>query len=147
MKTLLSIIAALALLVAFSMPAMANDDGGSMDDNAVALGTFGSAVAQDDSNATDIDVTKTDINVEVDISREYDDDNNAVATSDLKQVNVNMQQNGKNTLVDGDSGKIKLCGSIDDFAGIANVNLNTGAMNNQAIQNTIATSINDGSAF
>ncbi|MCL5063008.1 MAG: hypothetical protein M0Z70_12900 [Nitrospiraceae bacterium] len=129
MKTLLSIIAAFALVVAFSMPAMA--DSATNNDN--------SAVAQNHSGALR---TGNLSNIAND-NRTYDDDNNAVAFAYLGQVNGIWDVD--NELIDGDSGDIKLDNSINQFSGIANVNLNTGAMNNQAIQNTIAVSVKSGS--
>ena len=130
MKTILSIIAAFALLVAFSMPAMADD----------ATDNDGSAVAQNDSGALRID----DLSYEnmYNDNRTYDDDNNAVARALLIQVNVIYEVD--DDLIDGDSGDINVTDSIRDFSGIANVNLNTGAMNNQAIHQTIAVSVNSG---
>ncbi|MCL4537446.1 MAG: hypothetical protein M1610_07640 [Nitrospirae bacterium] len=130
MKTILSIIAAFALLVAFSMPAMA-------DDNNTATNNDGSAVAQHDSIAINVKDSLND-------NRKYDDDNNAVAEAYLEQWN--WIENVNEELIDGHSGDINVSGSIRDFSGIANVNLNTGAMNNQAIQQTIAVSVNSGSS-
>ncbi|MDA8215087.1 MAG: hypothetical protein M0Z64_07405 [Nitrospiraceae bacterium] len=130
MKTILSIIAAFALLVAFSMPAMA-------DDNNTATNNDGSAVAQHDSIAINVKDSLND-------NRKYDDDNNAVAEAYLEQWNWIEYVNKE--LIDGHSGDINVSGSIRDFSGIANVNLNTGAMNNQAIQQTIAVSVNSGSS-
>ena len=132
MKTLLSIIAALALLVAFSMPAMADS----------ATNNDDSAVAQNDSvalRANDINLS----NIGNDNSK-YDDDNNAVALAWLLQVNFIRHVDDE--LIDGYSGDINVTDSIRDFSGIANANLNTGAMNNQAIQQTIAVSVNSGSS-
>lgn len=119
MKTLLSIIAAFALLVAFSMPVMA-DNATTGDNSPVAQDNDGSAVAQNGSLAIDGDVY-TD-------NRTYDDDNNAVAIAWLGQVNA-IEYVG-DEIIDGSSGRIELNDSIDEFAGMANVNLNTGAMNN-----------------
>jgi hypothetical protein len=130
MKTLLSIIAALALVVAFSMPAMAQN---------TATDNDNSAVAQDDSLA----IRTGDLSNMFNDNRTYDDDNNAVAGAYLEQENYIEYVDAE--LIYGDSGDIKLDNSINQFSGIANVNLNTGAMNNQAIQNTIAVSVNSGS--
>ena len=130
MKTLLSIIAAFALLVAFSMPAMADS----------ATNNDDSAVAQNNSRALRVNDISLD-NMFND-NRTYDDDNNAVAEAWLLQVNFIWDVDDE--LINGDSGDINVSDSIRDFSGIANVNLNTGAMNNQAIQQTIAVSVNSG---
>ncbi|MCL4537447.1 MAG: hypothetical protein M1610_07645 [Nitrospirae bacterium] len=128
MKTLLSIIGAFALLVAFGIPAMATD-------NNTATNNDGSAVAQHHSGALNVKDSLND-------NRTYDDDNNAVALAFL--IQVNFIRDVDDELIDGDSGNIDVDDSIRGFSGIANVNLNTGAMNNQAIQQTIAVSVNSG---
>lgn len=134
MKTLLSIIAALALVVAFSMPAMAGH-GLDIVGNDTLNSNYQSNVANDDSIAAGT----INHNITLNRNRTYDDDNNALASAYLKQTIA--VKNINDEVIDGHSGNICLSGSIDDFAGIANVNLNTGALNNQAIQNTIATSV------
>jgi uridylate kinase len=134
MKTLLSIIAALALMFAFSLPAMANNYGDDIDNStAIGGGVSGSAVANDNSTAID----DSTLNNMFNDNRRYDDDHNAVAVAILAQMNeISAGNDIKEEL--NDSGDIDIDRSIDDFAGIANANLNTGALNNQAIQNTIA---------
>lgn len=123
MKTLLSIITAFALLVVFSMPAMASNDNdydiyAEANDN-----SEGSAVAQQGSRAT----------------ATYMGDDNSVAMAELEQVNMIHYHTAN--LIHGYSGAITLTESIDMLTGVANVNLNTGAMNNQAIQNTFVATV------
>ena len=135
MKTLLSIIGAFALLVAFSIPAMATDDINTATNN------DGSAVAQHYSDALNVKDSFND-------NRTYDDDNNAVALAYLGQVTGVFGNDIYDEIIDDhNSGDINVTDSIRDFSGIANVNLNTGALNNQANQNTIAVSVNSGSAY
>ncbi|MFZ6006768.1 MAG: hypothetical protein ACOYU2_03830 [Nitrospirota bacterium] len=147
MKTLISIIAAFALLVAFSMPAMADPGPGGPkvigNDVNVLKGNDGSNVANanDGSDA----VGQLNVNHPVTVTK-YDNDTNAVALASLKQVNVAKGKNVHSKNSDSCCGKIKLIGSIDEFSGIANSNINTGDMNNQAIQNNIAVSVSRGSS-
>ena len=135
MKTLLSIIGAFALLVAFSIPAMATDDINTATNN------DGSAVAQHHSIAINVKDSLND-------NRKYDDDNNAVAMAVLEQwTGVAYNYIDDEIIDDHNSGDIDVDNSIRNFSGIANVSLNTGALNNQANQNTIAVSVNSGSAY
>jgi hypothetical protein len=139
MKTLLSIIVALALLVAFSMPAMAHTPSNT------ASGTTGAAVAND-GMATAGSTLSNMFND----NRAYDSRENTVAIADLVQVSsVSISRDGHHTTgritVNDDNrhNDLEVDDSIRNFAGIANANLSTGAMNNQAVQNTIAVRVLD----
>jgi hypothetical protein len=133
MKTLLSIIAALALMFAFSIPAMAHGPSNT------ANGTTGAAVAND-GMATAGSTLSNMFND----NRKYDSRENTVAMADLKQTN---------TMTEGGAGKLEartygagaatLTNGVKNFAGIANVNISRSAMNNQAVQNTIAVRVLD----
>jgi hypothetical protein len=145
MKTLLSIIAAFALMFAFSIPAMASTDDLYVDvdvDDSTVIGgdVSGSAVANEESMAIGGDVSMT---YTLNSFTSYDNDHNAIATAELKQVNTATVGHG----ITSYSGKIKSNTINKDFAGIANANLNTGLMSNQAIQNTIAVSVSQGEMF
>jgi hypothetical protein len=139
MKTLLSIIAALALLVAFSMPAMATP----MPSNTVS-GNANSALANEGSNA----INQSHIGDMFSPTLTYTITDSVVAEAELSQVNTSGGVTGDgNATTAGTSTEIDMSGINEGFAGIANANLNTGVMNNQGIQNTIAASVTNGIQF
>jgi hypothetical protein len=137
MKTLLSIIVALALLFAFSLPAMATP----MPSNTVD-GNADSALANEGSNA----INQSHIGDELGLTLTYTSTGNVVAKAELSQVNTSGGVTGTGDAMtagyssDDYSSDIEMSGINKNFAGIANANLNTGVMNNQGIQNTFAIS-------
>jgi hypothetical protein len=139
MKTLLSIIAAFALLVAFGMPAMAN--GTDIDDSAVAdagsTAIRGTSAAMANAGSTAVRGSDNS-NMFNNDNRKFDSEHNTVAVAELVQVNAITHSSLAEQIIDGDSHIRDNIRFNTDFAGIANANLNTGALNNQAIQNTIA---------
>jgi hypothetical protein len=139
MKTLLSIIVALALLFAFSLPAMATP----MPSNTVS-GNADSALANEGSNA----INQSHIGDELGLTLTYTSTGNVVAEAELSQVNTSGGVTGTgDASTTGTSDGIGMDDINYDFAGIANANLNTGVMNNQGIQNTIAASVTNGIQF
>jgi hypothetical protein len=140
MKTLLSIIVALALLFAFSMPAMASTV--STNDHIIVILTVPAEVGADNSaHAEGNDsVAMTNPSNMFNDNRAYSD-SSVVADAYLAQVNTMTSGDFSATnTITNTSGNIDLTDSLHDLTGIANANLGTGALNNQAIQNTFAIS-------
>jgi lysine/ornithine N-monooxygenase len=172
MKTLLSILVALALLFAFSLPAMAND---ALTTEALAdlsqENISGSVYGTGDAGTGDAATTGFSQDIHMSgINHSFEGIANAnlntgvmnnqaiqntiaastinngisvVADAALSQINTSgsVLAGGTGTVTTGGgSGTIHIHGINKHFTGIANANLNTGALNNQAIQNTFAIS-------